>query len=341
MGKPTRSAAELNARLTSYAENYLSHALANQSFTVHPLTDHLMANSYDYDGGNEVVVPILDGYTATGGWHSRGGAINLQFVDHATQARYTPKFLYESIVLDWTDEQITKGEGAALRFVEDAINAAIMRIWEALSLSICDSATSTNVTAATTGTPVTAIRDIIDATGAIGGVNPATAGQTWWAAYEKNSAGSFTSNGASQMRTAWTTITKYKNLGAPTKIFMSKTAYTAYLASGLSMSNIFRQPGGNMAVDIGTGTPTYNMVPVEYEPHLDTYIDTSTNTGIILFVNNNGVRLMVDPSSKMTISPFVNLLPGSRLGRAAVITLTTEAICQSRACLGVMTDISA
>lgn len=197
MAKPTRSAAELNARLTSYAENYLSHVLTNQSFTVHPLTDHLMANAWDYDGGNEIIVPILDGYTPTGGWHSRGGQVNLQFVDHATQARYTPKFLYETITLDWTDEQITKGEGAALRFVEDAINSAVLRIWEALSLTICDSSTGGNALAGTTGTPLTCIAEIIDSTGAIGGVNPATTGQTFWASYEKNSAGSFTSNGLS------------------------------------------------------------------------------------------------------------------------------------------------
>lgn len=344
MGKPTRSAAELNARLTSYAENYLSNVLTNQSFTMHPLVDHLMSNSWDYDGGNEMIVPILDGYTPTGGWHSRGGNVNLQFVDHATQARYSPKFLYESIVLDWTDEQITKGGGAALRFVEDAINAAVSRIWEGLALALCDSATGTNIATygpGSTGTAVTAVRDVIDATGAIGGINPATSGQSFWAAYEKNSVGSFNSNGAGELRTGWLSVTKYKTLGNPTAFFMSKTAYKAYQASGLSLATVMRTPGGNMAVDIGTGALTYNGVPVYYEPHLDSYIDTSTNTGIILAVNNKGLRLAVDPSDKMKIDPFVNLLPGGRLGRGTVITLTTELICQARSCLGVFTDISA
>jgi hypothetical protein len=344
MAKPTRSAAELNARLTSYAENYLSTTLLNQSFTMHPLVDHLMQNSWDYDGGNEIIVPVLDGYTPTGGWHSRGGSVNLQFVDHATQARYTPKFLYESIVIDWTDEQITKGPGAALRFVEDAINAAVMRIWDGLAQAICDSGTGTNIATygpGSTGTAVTALRDIIDATGAIGGINPATAGQTFWAAYEKNSLGSFTTNGPGEMRKAWLAVTKYKGLGNPTAIFMSTTSYRAYQASGLSLATVMRTPGGNMAADIGTGALTYNGVPVFYEPHLDTYIDTSTNTGIIMFVNNKGVRLAVDPSNKMKIRPFVDLLPSGQLGRGSVITLTTELLAQARSPLAVITDASA
>lgn len=334
MALPTRSAAELNARLTSYSENYLNRVVLNQSFTVSPLTDHLMENKWDYDGGNEIVVPIRDGYTPAGDWFERGGTVNVAHVNAITQARYTPKFLEEPLFIDWTDEQIASGGGATLQFVEETINGAVDRIYEKLALSI--------VASSTTSPAMTTLLEIIDSTGAIGGLNPATSGQEFWASYEKASVGSFASNGPPEMRKALLAVTKYKGLGRPTAIFMSTTAYRAYQASNLSLANYFRAPGTKtLGSDLGTGVLTYEGIPVYYEPHLDTTIDTSTNTGIILFVNNKGVRLAVKPGSSMTMRPWVDMLPAGRVGRGTILTMTTQLVAQARSPLAKLTDVSA
>jgi hypothetical protein len=60
MALPTRSAAELNAVLTSYSEAYLNKKLTNQGFKIHPIVDHLLDSKATVGGGNEIVVPVLD-----------------------------------------------------------------------------------------------------------------------------------------------------------------------------------------------------------------------------------------------------------------------------------------
>ncbi len=61
MAKPTYGAVDLNAVLTAHTHEYLNRKIQNQSFETHPILDDLRSNGKKYDGGVNIVVPVLDG----------------------------------------------------------------------------------------------------------------------------------------------------------------------------------------------------------------------------------------------------------------------------------------
>lgn len=335
MGKPTRSAAELNAVLTSYAEAYLNRKLTNQGFTVHPVLDHLLDTKAYVPGGNEIIVPILDGYTPAGDSFGRGSDIDYSYTDHATQARYNWAFVREPVTIDYVDEQKATGDGAMLRFVEDALDAAYLRMQEQLAGFLCAASTGT---APDGSADLASLLPLIDSTGAIGGLNPATAGQTFWAAYENSSVGSFASGGPAALRTAWRTVSKYKMLGQPTRIFASATAIDAYEVSGLALQTQMRGDAATTA-DIGVTGLNYRGVPIVYEPHLDA-LEGSLN-GVMLGVNDQAVKLVVKPGEALKVMPFFDARPAGKMARCADIVFCGQTICVARAPLFKLAGITA
>lgn len=317
MAKPTYGAVDLNAVLTAHTHEYINRKVANQSFTTHPILDDLRKNGKKYDGGVNIVAPVLDGYTPVGGTVTRGSTITLTHVDHITQARYSPVWYQEPVILDWTDETQAGGAGAMLNYVESALDAGLMRLQEKIVTDLCASTTATN--------GVGSLLDYIDSTGAIGGINPATTGQSWWAAYENSSVGSFASGGADVMRDALLGTAKYKMLGRPNKIYADETFIKAYMASGLSIATVqYSASSANGRVtDIGTGTLNYEGIPVVYEPHLD------TAGGIALGINFGALWLAELPGV-FRADPWVNLLPGGRLARGTVLKWCGQLVMQAR-----------
>ncbi len=323
MAKPTYGPVDLNAVITAHTQEYLSRKLENQSFTVHPILDDLRASKKVYNGGVNVVVPILDGYTPVGGAFTRGSTIDLTHVDHATQARYAPVYYYEPVVLDFTDEAQAGGAGAMFDYVESAVDAGLMRIQEKVVTDLCAASTATN--------GIGSLLAYIDSTGAIGGLNPATAGQTFWAAHENSSVGSFGTLGAAALRNALLAVGKYKMLGRPTKIYCSTTAYQEYQKSGLSLSVVQwpNSSGSGRTTDIGTGTLNYEGIPVVYEPHLDA-LEGSLN-GVMLGINTRGIGL-AEKAQAFSVDPWRDLLPGGRMARATTLKWCGNTWMGARSC---------
>ena len=332
MAKPTWNAGDLNAVLTSYTQNYLNRKIVNQSFESHPLLDDLRAAKKSYDGGTQIVLPVLDGYTPAGGTVTRGATITLTHTDAITRAQYQPVWYYEPVVLDWTDESQAVGAGATLSYVEANLDAGLLRLQEKIATDVCAATTATN--------GVGSLLAYIDSTGSIGGINPATAGQTWWAAYENSSVGSFASNGAGVMRDALLGVSKYKMLGRPNKIYASITAWKEYAKSGLSLAtvNFTSTSASGRTTDIGTGSLNYEGIPVVYEPHLDDL--EASLSGVMLGVNTSAIMLC-EKASAFEASPWVDLTPGGRLARACTLKWCGNLVMQARSPLFKLAGITA
>jgi hypothetical protein len=336
MTLPTRSAASLTDFLTSYSENYLNTTPLNQAFTITPVLDHLLGEAVEADGGNELIVPVMDGYTPNGDSYGVGSTLNLVHTNAYTQARYQFAQVYESAYIDDVLWDRARGDGAKIDYVNGQLDRARLAIAETAATQLCASTTGT---APDGSSDVTSMLDIIDSTGAIGGMNPATAGQTFWAATETNSIGSFASNGPAYMRTTYNAITKFKMLGAPTRIFCSDTAYKAYENSGLSLTTLMATGGKQGSADIGIPTLTYKGIPVVYEPHLDA-LEGSLN-GVMLWVNNKGLKLVPRAGKTWKVEPWFSMLPTGKKAIATVITLVAQLIAQARSPLAKGTGITA
>lgn len=307
MAKPTLTAWELNERVTTYTQEYLENKLINQSFTVSPLFDKCLNRGRDVGGANEIVVPVKDAYTPVGGWFVRGGTIAITHVDPFTTARYTWSFKQESVYLDYTDEEICEGDGANLRYIEESVDNGLERFYEGLATDFCATTTATN--------GFTCLFSLIDATGAIGGLNPATTGQEFWAATETNSIGG-SGAFANALRNAFRETSKYKGLGSVDIIACSKTAYDEYEKSGLNLTTLMATGGAQGSADIGIKNLQYKGVPVVYEPHLDA-AETSLN-GVMLGINSRWLKICKKPKDPMKFGGWVDMLPANRVARAGL-----------------------
>lgn len=336
MALPTRSAASLTDFLTSYSENYLNTTPLNQNFTNTPMLDHLLGAAQEADGGNELVLPVMDGYTPNGDSYGVGSTLSLTHTNAYTQARYQFKQVYESALIDDVLWDRARGSGAKIDYVRGQLDRARLAVAETVAAQLCASATGT---APDGSSDITTALEIIDSTGAIGGLNPATAGQSWWAATENSSVGSFTTNGLDVMRDTFNAVTKYKTLGKPTAIFASDTAYQACEEAGQGFLT-FAQPGGSLqSADLGIVSLYYKGIPIVYEPHLDA-LEASLG-GVMLWVNNKALKFIPRAGKSFMVDPWFSLAPTGRRAKATWITFVGELCAQARSPLAKLAGITA
>jgi hypothetical protein len=338
MGLPTRSAASLTDYLTSYSENYLNTTPLNQAWTNTVVLDRLLGAAQEADGGNELVLPVMDGYTPAGSSYGAGSTLNIVHVNHVTQARYQFKQVYEPAYLDDVLMDKATGAGAKLRYVEGQLDRSKMAISESVALQLC--APTTGV--ALDGSPnITALLDIVKATGLIGGMNPSIAGQQFWQSFSNLAVGSFLTNGPGVMRTAYNAVTKYKLLGAPNVIFCSDVAYKAFETSGMALQTVFNTSGTPPGADLGIkpGGLHYKGIPLEYDPHLDQL--EATLNGVMIWVNTKGVFLAPRAGKTFKVDPWVNMLPSGRKALGTVVTFVGELVCQARSPNAILAGITA
>ena len=331
MALSTRTAAELNAELTAYSENYLNDTPLNQAWTKTPLLDYVLGDAQEADGGNELVLPVMDGATPSGGPYGVGSDITLARKNPFTQARYQFAQLYEDMYIDDVLWDKANGGGARINILEQTLDYSRLAIKELVCRMLCAATTGGATVGRDDGsTHIGSLIPMIDSTGAIGGLNPATTGQTWWAAGEDSSVGSFTTNGPAAMRTAFLNVTKYQRLGTPDVIFCSVTAYKAYEASGLNLATLNFAGGKPSGTDIGVaGSMTYKGIPLVYEPHLDA-LEASIG-GIMLWLNTRSIKLYPKAGKVFTMKPWTDMLAGGKFGRGSAIQFTAQLGAQARA----------
>jgi hypothetical protein len=336
MTLPTRSAASLTDFLTSFSENYLNSTPLNQNFTNTPMLDHLLAGAQEADGGNELVLPVLDGYTPNGDSYGVGSTLNIVHTNAYTQARYQFKQVYESGYIDDVLWDRARGSGAKIDYVRGQLDRARLAIAETVAAQLCASSTGS---APDGSTDITSALDIIDSTGAIGGLNPATAGQTWWAATENSSVGSFTTNGLDVMRETFNGTTKYKMLGKPSAIFCSDTAYQAAEEAGQGFLTFAPNSGKLESADLGIVSLYYKGIPLVYEPHLDAL--EAASGGIMLWVNNKALKFIPRAGKSFVVDPWFSMAPEGKKAKATWITFVGELCAQARSPLAKLAGITA
>ncbi len=338
MTLPTRSAASLTDFLTSFSENYLNSTPLNQAFTITPMLDWMTSNAEPADGGNELVLPILDSYTPDGDSYGVGSTLNFTHKNAYTQARYQFAQVYQTGEIDSVLWDRARGAQAKIDYVKTQLDHMRLSIAEIVAGQLCQLTTGT---AADGSADVTSIMDIIDSTGAIGGLNPATAGQSFWASSE-NTVGSFTTNGRDYMRTTYNAVTKFKHIGPPNVIFCSHTAHEAAEESGESFLQHTITTGPVGKVDTGIMNLSYKGIPLIYEPHLDALESTNTPTGgIMLWVNTKALKLVPRAGRMFEVDPWFSLLPAGRRATASVITCCLQLCAQARSPLAKGVGISA
>lgn len=320
MAKPTLTAYELNTTYSAYPQEYVSKKVHNQFYNENVLLNHLRKGKKSMPGGHDWHVLVQDGLTAVGDWFVRASTITYTATDPVTKAIYSPVFLREPVVLYEVDLVRAQGAGAVFSYIEQQIDSAKQRLRRKLTTALFATSAETN--------GVTPISVAIDATGALGGINPATAGQTWWASQETAS-GSFATRGLDDMRDMWLDVTKFDGMGAPDLILGDDTFVAAYEEAAVGHYDTQSLNRANL----GTSGLAFKTAPIER--------DTNCTSGVVYFLNSNCIQLCEVEGKGLQLKEWVDGRPAGVMGMINDLVWYGQLCTFSRAPLGKLTGVTA
>ena len=165
---------------------------------------------------------------------------------------------------------------------------------------------------------------LIDSTGTVGGL--AQSSNSWWASTETAS-GSFASQGLSDMRTLFNTISADGSSDHPDAIFSTQSVFEFYEALLEPKERIMN----TMMADAGIRNLEFKGIPFTYDQYCD--------SGILYMLNSKYLSLVIDDASDFVTTEFVR--PTNQDAKTAAILFMGLTSLSNRRRQGKLTGITA
>lgn len=319
MALPTHTPT-LDQVFTRYAYNKIGgRKYKDQKYKTRPLLRLLRERKVNATGGPNIVHPVNLGTTANGKSLSRNETFSIEGDANETWARYTPKVVIETCFVSWWDIR----ESSPSKFkMQTILDSRIDETRENLEDTIAGYLAQSSAAATTDVTP---ILTLVKTTGAAGGLNPATAGQSAWAAQNEDTI-NWSVEGIGRTREGINTVED--NKGNLTVILLPDAMFneTCEVAdSALVLNQDIKTKGGTKYADLGTKVPLILNTPVIRD---NIWNSNQTATGVGL--DMDGIHLTVDPRWDMYMWPFKEMVHHGRLGQASVKITVCELTMSSR-----------
>lgn len=280
--------------LSTTLANYVP-TLEDNIFTARPLF-YALTNGQTIrrvNGGVKIVTPIIHGLNTTAKAYSGTDSLDVAEADNVSAAEYDWKQFSASIVINGIDEAKNNGEAEIIDLLEGRIMAAEESIIEQMNTMLHTAAATTD---ADTGMVITAggdrawngLPDLVDSAGTVGGINPATAGNEFWASHEDSVVEALT---VAKMRTAYNSVSVGND--QPNLVLTTQALYEAY--EDLLQDNL-RYTDTTYA-DAGFQNLLFKGAPVTF--------DGSCATGVMYFLNSKYLRLVAHTDVWFKSTPFV------------------------------------
>ena len=271
------------------------------------------------DGGPNIVHPVNLGTSANGRSLSRNETFSITGDVNETWSRWTWSTVIETCFVSWWDIRESRGNQFKM---ESILNSRIDETGENLEDNV---STMLAQTSAADADDINPILSIVATTGASGGLNPATAGQTTWAA-ETEATINWNVEGVGRTREGISKVEDNKgNIDAillPDQ-FWNETCEIGDAA--LVINQDAKTRGGTKYADLGLKVPFILSVPVIRDVAWNT-AQTATGVGLDL----SGIHLVVDPMWDMYMYPFEEMAYHGKLGQASVQVLVAQLTASSR-----------
>jgi len=166
--------------LTTTMHNYRK-TLTDNIFNGRPLLNYLMSKGRvrTVNGGVSIVEPLIYAEGEAGSY-SEWQQLTITPQEGISAAQYPWRQLYATIAISGLEEAQNNGKEAAINLLE----AKVMQAEETLRNRLSRQLYGTLGASADPTKDFLSLDAIIDSTGAIGGIDPAVAGNEWWAAIE-------------------------------------------------------------------------------------------------------------------------------------------------------------
>lgn len=272
-----------NAIVSTTMENYKSE-LADNIFDESALLNQIKQNGgyKPYDGGTKLIEPLISGENSTAEAYGSFDSLDVTPQSNITSALYDPKYYTVSMVYSKQEKLQNSGKAAVINLVEAKIKNA-----EASLKNLINGDMFTGNAA--NDKKMLGLTQIVEATGAVGGLNPATTGQDFWASYEENTSEALT---LAKMDNAVTSISRGSGKTYRPNIIITTGTLFDKFNSLLVANQRFSDP--KMA-EAGFTNILHKGVPVTF--------DANCTSGVMYFLNTGFLSLRYHKDDNFTMSP--------------------------------------
>ena len=277
------SNANFDQLLATTLANYRDQ-LTDNIFTARPLTFFLMDKGRIrmLDGGTKIVEPLIYGQNGTVASYSGYDPIALTAQDGITAAEYEWKQYAASIAISGIEEAKNNGEAAILNLLEAKVMQAEESMREGFNQMFFGDGTGNS------GKNWNGLGNLVEASGTVGGINRATAGNEYWRSYEENTAGALT---LAQMNTAYNSVSVGND--HPDMVLTTQTLYEKYE----SLLQPQLRYTDTKTADAGFQNLLFKAAPVTYDVHC--------TGGVVYFLNSKYLTLVGHSGKWFSQTEFV------------------------------------
>lgn len=309
---------DFNRLTTTTMEKYIS-TFEDVIFTSKPLLYVItnFGNVETLDGGTQINQPLM--YAELGNQGSFSGADTFLTEDDEglTAAVFNWKNYYGAIKLNNDELAKNSGTSAVLRIMENEIKRAELSISEELDrLFFLDGSGNS-------GKDFTGLAAMVDDDSTYGGIVPAS--NPWWASTVDTNAYDLSSEGFSQLRSAYLTVSEGNDF--PTNILTTQTLYA-------SIDALFEQRQRFMDPQVAN----QGFVTIQFE-NAPVMFDRNTPSGYIYILNMKYITLYKLGSDWFKMSDWLE--PINQDVRVKKIILRGELTCSNRKRQAVITAAAA
>ena len=260
--------------LSTTLANYRS-TLTDNVFTARPLTFKLMEKGRIrmLNGGTKIVEPLIYGQNDTVGSYSGFDTIALTPQTGISAAEYEWKQYAASISMSGIEEAKNNGEQEIINLLEAKIMQAEESLREGFNQMFFADGTGNG------GKDWNGLANLVEATGSVGGIDPADSGNSFWASYEENTSTALT---LAQMSTAYNSVSVGND--HPDVLLTTQTLFEKYEALLLP---VLRYTDSKTA-DAGFQNLLFKSAPVMYDVHCPAGVFFFLNSKYITLVGHSG-----------------------------------------------------
>jgi len=269
--------------LSTTLANYRDQ-LTDNIFTARPLTNHLMENGRVrmLDGGTKIVEPLIYGQNDTVGSYAGYDSISLTAQEGISAAEFEWRQYAASIAISGIEEAKNNGEAAIVNLLEAKIMQAEESMRESFNQMFFADGTGNS------GKDWNGLGNLVDATTAVGGIDPTATGNGWWGSYEEGTAGALS---LADMATAYNSVSvgnDHPDMVLTTQALFEK--YESLLQPQLRYTDA-------KTADAGFQNLLFKSAPVVYDVHAP--------VGTMFFINSKYLTLVGHSGKWFSQTEFV------------------------------------
>jgi hypothetical protein len=302
-----------DALLSTTLANYRDQ-LTDNIFTARPLTYFLQDKGRIrmLNGGTKIVEPLIYGESSTVGSYSGYDSIALTAQAGITAAEYDWKQYAASIAISGIEEAKNNGEQEIINLLEAKIMQAEESMREGFNRMFYADGSGNS------GKDWNGLGNIVEASGTVGGINRATAGNEYWRSYEENTATALT---LAQLSTGYNSVSVGND--HPDMVLTTQTLFEKYEAL---LQPQLRYTDTKTA-DAGFQNLLFKAAPVVYDEHC--------TAGVVYFLNSKYLTLVGHTGKWFAQTQFVR--PEDLDARYALIMCYGNLTCRNAAKQGKLT----